>query len=200
MNEVEFRDVVLKSLHPEQYPDKVVRCKVIQNEDINEYVNGISDEEKMVATKTAPVEARLGQVGETVHTTLTTVYEGNEYILSEEDNVVGERELEDGTIVPDVVVTNINSTSNEQYVVKANKFSRMYTANEDGTFTPTPDPRELTRVSEDVIIMTAWGAPAVCLAGSYIVTYDAANNDFNTIEQGAFNSTYEVQESLNKRL
>ena len=200
MNGVEFRDIVLKSLHPEQYPDKVVRCKVIQNEDINAYVNAISDEEKMVATKTAPVEARLGQVGETDHTTLTTVYEGNEYILSEEDNVVGERELEDGTIVPDVVVTNINSTSNEQYVVKANKFSRMYTANEDGTFTPTSDPRELTRVSEDVIIMTAWGAPAVCLAGSYIVTYDAANNDFNTIEQGAFNSTYEVQESLNKRL
>ena len=200
MDELEFRDIVLKSLHPEQYPDKVVRCRVIQNEDINAYVNAISDEKKKVATKTAPVEARLGQVGETVHTTLTTVYEGNEYILSEEDNVVGERELEDGTKAPDVVVTNINSTSNEQYVVKANKFSRMYTVNEDGTFTPVPDPRTLTRVSEDVIIMTAWGAPAVCLAGSYIVTYDAANNDFNTIEQGAFDSTYEVQSALGKQL
>jgi len=200
MSEIEYRDVVLKSLHPEQYPDKVVRCRVIQNEDINAYIDAISDEEKMVATKTAPVEARLGQVGETVHTTLTTVYEGNEYILSEEDNVVGEREMGDGTMAPDVVVTNVNSTSNEQYVVKANKFSNMYEPNDDGTFTPAPDPRELTRVSEDIIIMTAWGAPAVCLAGSYIVTYDAASNDFNTIEQGAFNSTYEVQRSLGKQL
>ena len=193
-------DVVLKSVHPEEYPDKIVRCRVIQNANINEYVNSISDEEKMIATKTAPVEARLGQVGETIHTTLMTTYEGNEYILSEEDNTVGEREMADGTMAPDVVVTNVNSTSNEQYVVKANKFANMYELNDDGTFTPVPDPRELTRVSEDIVIMTAWGAPAVCLAGSYIVTYDAASNDFNTIEQGAFNSTYEVSHALGKQL
>lgn len=103
-------------------------------------------------------------------------------------------------MISDIVVTSVNSIFNEQYIVKTNKFSKMYELNDDGTFTPAPDPRELTRVSEAIIIMTAWGAPAVCLAGSYIVTYDAASNDFNTIEQGAFNSTYEVQRSLGKQL
>ena len=108
--------------------------------------------------------------------------------------------MEDGTMCPDIVVTNVNSTSNEQYVVKANKFPNMYEANLDGTFAPKPDPRELTRVSENLVIMTKWGSPAVCLAGSYIVTYDAADNDFNTIEKGAFDSTYEIQNNNTMKL
>lgn len=66
----------------------------------------------------------------------------------------------------------------------------MYTQNEDGTWTPNPDERLLTQVDEDVIIKTAWGSEAVCLKGSYIVTYNAEENDFNTLEQGAFESTY----------
>ncbi len=103
-------------------------------------------------------------------------------------------------MISDIVVTNVNSIFNEQYIVKTNKFSRMYELNDDGTFTLVPDFRKLTRVSEDIIIMTAWGAPTVCLDGSYIVTYDASSNDFNTIEQDVFNSTYEVQRTLGKQL
>lgn len=103
-------------------------------------------------------------------------------------------------MVSDIVVTNVNSIFNEQYIVKTNKFSRMYELNDDGTFTLVPDFRKLTGVSEDIIIMTAWGAPTVCLDGSYIVTYDASSNDFNTIEQDVFNSTYEVQRILGKQL
>ena len=195
-----YKDVVLKSTYPDQYPDITVKCRVIENDKIGAYIDSIDDSEKFVATKTAPVEARLGKVGEQIHTTLKTVYGGKEYILSEEDNVVEERDMGDGGKCEDIVVTNVNSTSNEQYVVKANKFSSMYEANLDSTFTPRPDPRELTRVSENVVIVTAWGAPAVCLAGSYIVTYDAASNDYNTIEKGAFESTYTVQNELKKQL
>ena len=191
----EYVDIVLKSVHPEHYPDKIVKCRVIQNEDIKAYVDSMADENKIIASKSAPVNARLGNIGETVHTSLVTNYEGKEYILSEEDNVVGEREMADGTMCPDFVVTNTNSTSNEEYIVKANKFADLYTPNDDGTFTPVPDPRELTKADEDVVIMTAWGAPAVCLAGSYIVTYDANENDFNTLEIGAFNSTYTVTDA-----
>ena len=191
----EYVDITLKSTHPDQYPDKIVKCRLIQNENIKEYVDSISDENKIVASKTAPVSARRGEVGEGVHTSLMTNYEGKEYILSEEDNTVGEREMSDGTMSPDIVVTNTNSTSNESYVVKANKFANLYTPNTDGTFSPVPDPRELTKVDEDVVIMTAWGAPAVCLAGSYIVTYDANENDFNTLEAGAFESTYTVTDA-----
>ena len=135
-----MKEIVLKSVKPEEYRDEVVTCRVIENQDINEYLATIPEERKFYATKTAPVEAKLGKVGETVHTVLLTERGGRTYILSEEDAPVGEREV-DGQMIPDIVVTNINSTSNEQYVVKSNKFGNMYVANEDGTWTPQPDER-----------------------------------------------------------
>ena len=48
--------------------------------------------------------------------------------------------------------------------------------------------------------MTSWVAPAVCLAGSYIVTYNAEENDYNTLEQGAFNSTYQKEDTYQKKI
>lgn len=177
--------IVLKSVHPEEYADLVIECKVIPNDKIGEYLDGISDENKFYAYKTGEVIARKGTVGEKVKTTLKTVVDGREYILSEEENTVKEREA--GV---DIVVTNISSTSNEEYIVKNSKFVTTYYPTDEGTFMPTYDLRLLTQVDENLIIMTSWGAPAVCLAGSYIVTYNADENDYNTIEKGAFESTY----------
>ncbi|MBR2833583.1 MAG: hypothetical protein IKE75_04060 [Bacilli bacterium] len=198
--EIEYQDVVLTSANPEQYPDRVVRCRVIKREDIGSYLETIPDEDKCIGCKSEPVEARVGQVGERVLTTLKTTYEGKDYILSEVTNEVKDTEMEDGTKQPDMIVTNTHSTSNEEYIVRANKFPKMYSANTDGTFTPTPDPREVARLSEDVVIETSWGEMAVGLKGSYIVTYDAERQSYNTIEQGAFESTYTIQDGLNKQL
>ena len=184
-----MKEIVLKSVKPEEYGDEVVTCRVIENADVNAYLATIPGEKKVRSTKFAPVEAKPGQVGEVIHTVLLTERDGKTYIIHEEDGTVGQREI-DGQMYADMVVTNVNSTSNEQYVVKADKFIKMYTPNEDGTFTPQPDERELVQVDEDVIIMTAWGTEAVCLKGSYIVIYNAEENDFNTIEQGAKKSTY----------
>lgn len=183
------KEIVLKSCNPKEYGDEVVECRVIENADINAYLATIPEERKFYATKIAPVTARAGIVGEEIHTTLLTERNGQVYILSEEDNTIREREV-DGTMLPDFVITNVNSTSKEEYIVKAANLIKMYTQNEDGTWTPSPDERLLTQVDEDVIIKTAWGSEAVCLKGSYIVTYNAEENDFNTLEQGAFNSTY----------
>ena len=183
------KKVVLKSIKPEEYGDEVVTCRVIENEDVAAYVATIPEERKVRATKVAPVVAEAGQVGEVVHTVLLTERDGKVYILSEEDNTVGEREI-DGEMYSDMIVTNIHSTSNERYVVKANKFVQMYTPNEDGTFSPVPDERELVQVDEDIIVKTAWGSEAVCLKGSYIVIYSLEDNDVNTVEQGAKKSTY----------
>ena len=192
------KEIVLKSCNPSEYGDEVVECRVIENADINAYLATIPEERKFYATKIAPVEARIGEVGEKVQTTLLTERSGKVYILSEEDNTVGEREVL-GEMVPDFIITNINSTSNEEYVVKSSRMFDMYTQNKDGTWTPTPDERLLTQVDEDIIIKTSWGSDAVCLKGSYIVTYNAEENDFNTLEQGAFESTYKKTETRVKR-
>lgn len=189
--------VVLKSARPEEYGDLVVECRVIPNEEIGTYLATIPEERKIVATKKKGVKARLGVPGETIHTVLTTVIDGKEYILSEESATVKEREQADGTMMSDIVVTNIHSTSNEEYVVKAAKFADTYY--QDGEeYMPQSDPRLLTQVSENVIIITSWGAKAVCLAGGFIVTYDASKNDYNTLEAGAFASTYEVEQDTKK--
>ena len=185
-----FKEIVLKSCNPEEYPDEVIVCRVIANEDIGAYVSAIPEEKRFRATKVAPVEARAGKVGEEVKTVLYTERNGRRYILSETTDTVGERKV-DGQMLPDVVVTNVNSTSNEQYIVKSDRFSpRLYAPNEDGTWTPQPDERLFYQVDEDIIIMTAWGAEAVCLRGSYIVEYNAEENDYNTVEKGAEKSTY----------
>lgn len=184
-----MKEIVLKSCRPEEYGDEVVSCKVIKNADINAYLETIPEERRITATKIAAVEAKPGHVGDIIHTVLLTEREGKIYILSEEDTTVGEREVE-GEMIPDIIITNINSTSNESYVVKSNGFFDMYTPNEDGTWTPVPDEREMYQVDEDIIIETAWESEAVCLRGSYIVVYNAEENDFNTVEQGAKSSTY----------
>ena len=194
-----FKEIVLKSVKPEEYGDEVVTCKVIENADVNAYLATIPEEKKYRATKFAPVVARPGKVGEVIHTVLLTERNGKPYIIHEEDGVVGEREI-DGKMYPDMVITNISSTSREQYVVKADKFLRMYTPNEDGTFSPVPDERDFATVDEDVIIMTAWGSEAVCLSGSSIVTYSAEDNDFNTVEKGAEKSTYKRVTPKTKKL
>lgn len=180
--------VILKSAHPEEYGDLVIECRVIPNVEIGEYLATIPEDRKFYAHKSGIVKARSGKAGEVIKTTLKTVIDGREYILGEEENTVKERES--GT---DIVVTNISSTSNEEYVVKRDKFTKTYSPREDGTFEPAYDSRLFTQVTEDVIIMTSWGAPAICLAGSYIVTYSAEENDYNTVEQGAFESTYEKE-------
>ncbi len=181
--------VILKSAHPEEYGDLEIECRIIPNEEIGAYLATISEDKKHVAYKKGKVSARLGKVGEVIHTVLKTTIEGREYILSEETATVSERPQEDGTLMPDVVVTNTSSTSNEEYVVKAAKFAKMYY--KDGEeYVPEAEPRLLTEVPENLIIITSWGAKAVCLKGSFIVTYNASTNDYNTLERGAYLSTY----------
>lgn len=203
--------VILKSVNPDQYPDLVIECRVIPNDQIGEYLSSIPDERKFTAYKSEPVKARSGKVGEIIKTTLKTVIDGREYILSEEESTVKERtytreiKMSDGDVLeeqitaPDIVITNCCSTSNEEYVVKHQKFMSTYSYEFDGTnirFKPRYDSRLLTQVDENVIIITAWGAPAVCLAGSFIVTYDAGTNDYNVIERSAFESTYTKEDTL----
>ena len=181
--------VILKSAHPEEYGDLEIECRVIPNAEIGAYLATISEDKKHVASKKGKVSARRGTPGEVVHTVLKTIVDGREYILSEETATVGVRPDEFGDIVSDIVVTNISSTSNEEYVVKAINFAQMYY--QDGPFyVPESEPRVLTEVPENVIIITSWGAKAICLKGSFIVTYNAANNDYNTLERGAYLSTY----------
>ena len=201
--------VVLRSAHPEEYPDLEIECLVIPNEEIGAYLESIRGEaEEVLAYKSGSVMARMGEEGEKVDTVLTTVIDGKEYILGEESNTVKKRVCADGVERCDIVVTNTSSTSNERYVVKYDKFIQTYEL--DSTlshgcmmpayrYIPVPEERLLTRVGENVIIMTSWGAPAICLEGSFIVTYNADANDYNTLEQGAFNSTYTVTGTPKKR-
>lgn len=206
--------IILKSTHPESYPDLEVECRVIENDKIGEYLESIPEERKFIGYKKGMVTARKGIPGEVIKTVLKTVVDGKEYILNEEETIVKERTYSKKLLVAgnieeyevrdvDMVVTNIHSTSNEEYVVRYDKFISTYNFVADGIqvrrgfsprWEPVYDPRILTQIDENVIIMTAWGSEAICLAGSYIVTYNAATNDYNTLEQGAFDSTYVREE------
>lgn len=193
--------IVLKSTHPEKYPDLVIECRVIPNDKIGEYLEGIPETKKFYAFKSESVKARRGKPGESIETVLKTIVDGKEYIISEETTVVRERPYNGGT-APDVVVTNDRSTSNEEYVVKMQKFADLYDidiSGEDVRYIPKYDSRLLTEVDENIIIMTAWGSPALCLAGGYIVTYDADSCDYNTLERGAFESTYTREDQKTKK-
>ena len=193
--------IILKSAHPEEYPDLVIECRVIPNDKIGEYLEGIPAFKKFYAFKSESVKARIGKTGETIESVLKTVVDGKEYIISEVTTIVDERPY-NGGMAPDVVVTNDRSTSNEEYVVNMEKFSDTYDIDESGDevgYIPKYDSRLLTEVDENVIIMTAWGSPALCLAGGYIVTYDAASCDYNTLERGAFESTYTREDQKTKK-
>lgn len=195
--------IILKSVNPEEYGDLVIECRVIENDQIGKYLESIPEERKLVAYKSGSVEARQGIPGEIIKTILKTEVNGKEYILSEEETEVKDR---DGEI--DIVVTNISSTSNEKYVVKRKKFLETYSLPEEATeenkfglgWVPAYDPRVLTKIEENIIIITAWGSKAVCLKGGYIVTYNAEENDYNTLEKDAYESTYTRESQSTKKL
>lgn len=195
--------IILKSTNPELYPDLEIECRVIQNNEIGAYLDTIPEERKFYASKHAKVRVRLGQKGELIKTVLKTTIDGKEYILAEEEATVKERDCElltgDVAKKTDVVITNISSTSNEEYVVRFDKFLNTYDiAETPNEYYPVPEWRLLSQVDENVIIVTAWGSKAVCLKGGYIVTYNAEENDYNTLEKGAFESTYKREEVKRK--
>lgn len=197
--------IILKSTNPELYPDLEIECRVLQNNEIGAYLDTIPEERKFYASKHAKVRVRLGEKGELIKTVLKTTIDGREYILHEEEATVKERDYEQltGGITKknDVVVTNIESTSNEEYVVRFDKFLNTYDIGENpNEYYPVQDWRLLSQVDENVIIVTAWGSKALCLKGGYIVTYNAEENDYNTLEKGAFESTYTVQTGKVKKL
>lgn len=197
--------IILKSTNPDLYPDLEIECRVLQNNEIGAYLDTIPEERKFYASKHAKVRVRLGEKGELIKTVLKTTIDGREYILYEEETTVKERDYEQLTGVMtkknDVVVTNIESTSNEEYVVRFDKFLNTYDIGENpNEYYPVQDWRLLSQVDENVIIVTAWGSKALCLKGGYIVTYNAEENDYNTLEKGAFESTYTVQTGKVKKL
>lgn len=197
--------IILKSTNPDEYEDLVVECRVIENEEIGDYLSTIPEDKKFVAYKSAPVIIRDGIEGETILSQLVTEVDGRLYILSEETGTVKVNDMKNGTKSVDKVVKNINSTSNEEYVVKAQKVEDTYdligrTSTGELEYVPSYDPRHVAEVSENVIIKTAWGSKAICLKGGYIVTYDASSNDYNVIEKGAFNSTYKKDTGFKKTL
>ena len=70
------------------------------------------------------------------------------------------------------------------------------TTNEYGIeFVPSYDPRVLTQLDENVIIITAWGSKAVGLKGWYIVTYNAEQNDYNVLDEEACTYTYTKEQT-----
>lgn len=203
-------NVVLKSANPAQYGDLVIECRVIRNCEITEYLTNIPETRKFVAYKSGKILARKGNVGERVKTVLITNVDGRDYVLSEEEGTVKKRTYQsNGEEISeaDYVVTNVSSTSNEEYIVPAAKIDPTspkttydIVETNGGTLTCIPkyDPRVLTEVDENVIIETAWGSKAVCLKGGFIVTYDADTNDYNVLERGAFESTYVVDNPYSK--
>lgn len=200
--------VILKSVYPEQYGDLELECTIIENDKIGEYLDSIPEERKFVAYKTGVVLARKGKVGEKVKTVLKTTIDGKEYILNEEENTVKERTYTKKKIVngnteeysvtlPDYVMTNISSKSKEKYITKAEQVERTYDLEQitkDGELlVPKYDPRVLTQIDENIIIITSWGSKALCLKGSYVVTYNADENDYNVLEKDAMESTYTME-------
>lgn len=199
------KKIILTSANPEEYGDLVVECRVIESEEVGEYLKTIPAERKFVAYKNAPVVVRDGVEGEVIKTVLKTIVDGKEYILNEEETTVRIQPKKDGSVEVDKVITNINSTSNEEYVVKAQKVEDTYDLvgkSEEGNlvYTPSYEPREIAIVDENVIVMTAWGSEAVCLKGGGIVTYNASENDYNAIEAGALSSTYKKVSGETKKL
>lgn len=195
--------IILKSANPAEYGDLEIECVVIPNDQIGEYLSTIPEERKSVAYKSGHIHARRGIPGEVITTTLYVTVNGKKYILTEETTTVKER---DGEV--DWVVTNTSSTSNEQYVVKHAKFKSTYELASEATvteygveFVPVYDPRTLTKLSENVIIITAWGSKAVGLKGGNIVTYNAEQNDYNVLDEEAEIYTYsKVQPGTQKTI
>lgn len=198
------KQVILTSTNKEEYPDLVVECKVITNEEIGEYVKNIPEDRKFTAFKSASVKAREGILGEEIITQIKTIVDGKEYILSELKTKVKEKEIETpkGIIKKcGYVVCNVDSTSNEEYVVNPKTFATSYAFVEStNSFVPVYDLRKFAQVDENIMFETNWGDYVVCLAGSYIVTYDEKTNDYNAVEKDAFKKTYTIEQRIQKKL
>lgn len=195
----------LTSTNPGEYPDLVVECRVIKNSDISDYIKSIPEERKFKAYKSAKVKARVGKLGEEIITEVRTEVDGREYILSEIKSTVKEEEFKTSNGIEKrvgFIVKNVDSTSSEEYIVKPSVFARTYILDETtNSYLPVYDSRQFAQVDENIKFETSWGDFVVCLKGSYIVTYNAEENDYNAVEKSAFEKTYTVEEpAIQKKL
>lgn len=120
--------------------------------------------------KFAIVTARKARLGEII----TTIVPSKNGLMKETINQANEG---------DFIVTN---PGGEKYIVKGNKFSKLYKKLEDGTFKSLGEVKAI-QTNKNLQFIAPWGENMKILAGGYLVENDG---DRYGIDESAFNSTY----------
>ena len=135
--------------------------------------------------KTYPYVAKNGQAGYKIHSDIKALYNGKEYILKEEDSIVSERYMENGTKITDIVLTNIKTK--KEKIVNAFLFSKIYKRNSDNTFSEIKEVKELYKVNENIVVLDK--EPMICLKDSYIA-FDGEN--YKAIEKRICEEEFQI--------
>jgi hypothetical protein len=89
----------------------------------------------------------------------------------------------------DIIMSGV---SREKYVIKAAKFSKLYTGSIGSTITPEQTPRMVARYmgSQTITFEAPWGEQMILKTGDYVVR-EADGKGFYRIAKAEFERTYE---------
>lgn len=178
---MEKKTLVLSSLNKEEYPDKEVDCKVV--DDMKDYASKLVQEAianggVRVAKKTVKVKARLGKIGEEVDTRPRVERDGKVYVIGE---TKGKVKVEGSMIVV--------NPDGEEYIVKPEAFAKKYEATaEEGVYLPVAAPISYVILLEDIAFKAPWGEDMYGCKGAALNV--SSLDDVYAIQNEAFAKTY----------
>lgn len=117
------------------------------------------------------------------------------YGVNPENNVKIMTVLPDGKETENIAMKGdiiMSGVSREKYVVKAAKFSKLYTGSIGSTVNPEQTPRMVARYtdSKSITFKAPWGEDMIVKQGDYIVS-EADGNGYYRIAKAEFERTYE---------
>lgn len=178
---MEIKKLMLNSLNKQEYSDKEIDCKVVEN--MKEYAGRLVEQALQnggvqIAKKTVKVTARLGQVGEEVDTRPRVERDGKVYVIGE---TKGKVKVEGSMIVV--------NPDGEEYIVKPEAFAKKYQAtSEKDVYLPIAQPISYVILTEDIAFKAPWGEDMYGCKGAAL---NVSNLDeVYAIQNEAFKKTY----------
>ena len=80
--------IILKSTHPEEYPDLEIECRVIPKDQIGAYLKTIPVSNKVLVRRTKVLDLEYPKEGTIFKETLKTNYAGKEYLLTQSEKTI----------------------------------------------------------------------------------------------------------------
>lgn len=153
--------------------------------DKNALLTQVSDMKFIKAKKEAVVTAWPAKLGEKVVTRPGVIIDGKEYSFDETEITVSQKDVDNKCML-------VRNPDGEVYMVKGEKFEKLYEKVDDTTYKTAGDAKSFVTTTKDICFKASWGEMQYSPKGSKLCVSE--NGDIYSITNMAFQTTYKEVE------